>query len=242
MNFSKLTQALSKGKRPYCAAVIAAAGSSSRMKGTDKLWAPLGGKPVLLRTVQAFQACPCIDEIVIVVQQERITAVDALCRANEMTKVTAIVAGGETRTDSVLAGLESTGKKTRLAAIHDGARPLVSGEIIERTVRKAAQTGAAAPAIPLKDTVKRVGNGVVVETPPREDMVGIQTPQVFDRDFIEGALFQAVEQGILLTDDCSAAERLGMVVHLTGGSEENLKITTPLDLALANMIWEEKRK
>lgn len=241
MNISKILSTFSKVKRPYCAAVVVAAGSSARMGGVDKLSAPLGGKPVLLRTLQVFQDCPCIDEIVVVVQQDRITATDALCRANDLTKVTAIVTGGETRTESVLAGLESTGKKTRLAAIHDGARPLVTREIIERTVHKAAQTGAAAPAIPLKDTVKRVRNRVVAETPPREDMVGIQTPQVFDRDFIEGALFQAIEQGILLTDDCSAAERLGMAVHLTEGSEENLKITTPLDLALANLIWEGRQ-
>ena len=177
MNLSKLAGALVKAKRPYCTAVIVAAGSSSRMGGTDKLSASLGGKPVLLRTLQVFPACPCIDEIVVVV----------------------------------------------------------------RTVHKAAQVGAAAPAIPLKDTIKRVGKGVVVETPPREELVGIQTPQVFDKDFIEGALFQALEQGILLTDDCSAAERLGMAVHLTEGSEKNVKITTPLDLALANLIWEERQ-
>ena len=211
------------------------------MGGTDKLSASLGGKPVLLRTLQVFQDCPCIDEIVVVVRQERIIGADALCRANDLDKVSAIVAGGETRAESVLAGLESANKKARLAAIHDGARPLVTREIIERTVHKAAQVGAAAPAIPLKDTIKRVGKGVVVETPPREELVGIQTPQVFDKDFIEGALFQALEQGILLTDDCSAAERLGMAVHLTEGSEKNVKITTPLDLALANLIWEERQ-
>ncbi|MCI8843568.1 MAG: 2-C-methyl-D-erythritol 4-phosphate cytidylyltransferase [Oscillospiraceae bacterium] len=241
MNLSKLAGALVKAKRPYCTAVIVAAGSSSRMGGTDKLSASLGGKPVLLRTLQVFQDCPCIDEIVVVVRQERIIGADALCRANDLDKVSAIVAGGETRAESVLAGLESANKKARLAAIHDGARPLVTREIIERTVHKAAQVGAAAPAIPLKDTIKRVGKGVVVETPPREELVGIQTPQVFDKDFIEGALFQALEQGILLTDDCSAAERLGMAVHLTEGSEKNVKITTPLDLALANLIWEERQ-
>lgn len=242
MNISKLITTFSNIKsRPRCAAIIVAAGNSTRMGGIDKLSASLGGKPVLLRTLQAFQDCKCIDEIIVVVQQERITGIDALCRANELDKVTAIVAGGETRTESVLAGLECTGKKIRLAAIHDGARPLVTKEIIERTVQKAAQTGAAAPAIPMKDTVKRAQKGVVVETPPREDMVGIQTPQIFDRDFIEGALFHALEQGIPLTDDCSAAEQLGMKVHLTEGNEENLKITTPLDLTLANLIWEEKR-
>lgn len=241
MNLSKVADMLSHAKRPYCTAVIVAAGSSSRMGGGDKLKADLGGKPVLLRTVQVFQDCKCIDEIVVVVRQERIIAVDALCRANELDKVRSIVAGGETRAESVLAGLESASKKTRLAAIHDGARPLVTEEIIERTVSKAARTGAAAPAIALKDTIKRVGKGVVVETPPREELVGIQTPQVFDKDLIEGALYQALEQGILLTDDCSAAERLGMAVHLTEGGEENIKITTPLDLALANLIWERRQ-
>lgn len=243
MNFNKLAASFANIKsRPRCAAIIVAAGSSTRMGGVDKLSASLGGKPALLRTLQAFEDCKCIDEIVVVVQQKRITGVDALCRANELHKVTAIVAGGETRTESALAGLECAGKKIRLAAIHDGARPLVTADIIERAVLTAARTGAAAPAIPLKDTVKRVKDGVVVETPPRADMINVQTPQVFDKDFIEGALFQALEQGISLTDDCSAAERLGLKVHLTEGSEENLKITTPLDLALANLIWEERRK
>lgn len=241
MDFGNLAKSLSKAKRPCCAAIIVAAGNATRMGGIDKLMADLGGKPVLLRTLQVFQDCKCIDEIVVVVQPERIRGVDSLCRANDLDKVTAIVAGGETRAESVLAGLESVGKKVRLAAIHDGARPLVTAGIIENAVRKAAKTGAAAPGIPVKDTVKRVSEGVVVETPPRESMVGIQTPQVFDRDFIEGALFHAVEQEIALTDDCSAAELLGMKVHLTEGDEENLKITTPLDLQVANLIWKGRQ-
>ena len=155
MNLSKLAGALVKAKRPYCTAVIVAAGSSSRMGSTDKLSASLGGKPVLLRTLQVFQDCPCIDEIVVVVRQERIIGADALCRANDLDKVSAIVAGGETRAESVLAGLESANKKARLAAIHDGARPLVTREIIERTVHKAAQVGAASPHSRVNSAVRR---------------------------------------------------------------------------------------
>ncbi len=242
MDIGQIVRAWTRQKRPRCAAVIVAAGSSSRMGGTDKLAADLGGKPVLLRTLRVFQDCACVDEIVLVARQERLLALDSLCRANELDKVRAIVAGGEERIDSVLAGLECVSAKAKLAAIHDGARPLVTPALVEQAVRKAGETGAAAPAVKLKDTVKFVERGVILETADRESLVGIQTPQVFDRDLIEGALFEAKQEGLNLTDDCAAVERLGMKVHLTEGSDENIKITTPMDLLLATLIYQERLK
>jgi len=241
MDMLKIAKAWGRNRRPRCAAVIVAAGSSSRMGGEDKLWADLGGKPLLLRTMQAFEQAPGIDEIVVVVRQERLLAVDALARANELDKVRSIVAGGEERIDSVLAGLEAVGSKMRLAAIHDGARPLVTPELIARTVRLAAKTGAAAPAVPVKDTVKLVERGVVASTPARESLRAVQTPQVFDADLLLGALFQAKQDEAAVTDDCTAVERIGMKVHLTEGDDENFKITTPIDLLAARAVWEARQ-
>ena len=231
-----------KEKNKTCAAVLVAAGSASRMEGIDKVMADLGGEPMILRTARAFEENPLITEIVIVTREDLLEPVRKLTDHAGLTKLTAIVAGGKTRTESVLNGLNAAGKRTQLAAIHDAARPLVSQQVISDAVNKAAVTGAAAPAVPVKDTIKQADkNAVVITTPDREALFAVQTPQVFDMDFIRAALFQAVQDGWKLTDDCSAAERLGMKVHLTAGSEENLKVTTPLDLQLAELIWKERQ-
>ena len=186
----KLSEGLRKGLaikekigRPYCAAVIVAAGTSSRMGGTNKILTVL-----------------------------------------------------ETRTDSVMAGLAAVSDRAQLVAVHDGARPLVTDEVICRAVSKAKKFAAAAPAVRVKDTIKVSTGGAVDETPDRSTLYAVQTPQVFDRDLLAAALQNAKEQGIALTDDCSAVEALGMPVQLTDGDEENLKITTPLDLELAALI------
>lgn len=239
MDFGNILKAWGSKKRPHTTAVIVAAGDSSRM-GSDKLSADLGGKPVLFWSLRAFNACGAIDEIVVVTRQEKLLAIDSLCRANELDKVRSIVAGGQERIDSVLAGLESVSSKTRLVAVHDGARPFVSDALITAAVKKAKNTGAAAPAIRVKDTVKRVANGVVVETPDRNAMIAIQTPQVFDSDLLLGALYKVKEDEAQITDDCMAVERLGMKVHITEGDERNFKLTTPLDLALARLLVKEE--
>ena len=141
-----------------------------------------------------------------------------------------------------MAGLDAVSPNTQLVAVHDGARPLVSGDVLERTLHKAAKFGAAAPAIPVKDTIKVSRNGAVDDTPDRSRLYAVQTPQVFDFDLLRGAMQHAVERGDELTDDCSAVEALGMKVQLTQGSEENIKITTPLDLHLADLILKGRRK
>lgn len=223
-------------KKPYCTAVIVAAGSAARMQGTDKILADLGGKPVLLHTLRAFQACAAVDEIVVVTRKDLLGPVGSLCRANELDKVHNIVVGGAERSASVMAGLEYASKRSTLAAVHDGARPLVTPALIEAVVRRAEKTGAAAPAVPVKDTVKMAQQGVVTETPDRSSLFAVQTPQVFDIDLLRAALYKAAQDGASLTDDCAAVERIGMKVHLTEGSDENLKITTPLDLLLARAV------
>ena len=215
-----------------CAAVIVAAGSARRMQGIDKIMAPIGGIPMLLRTVQAMAASERINEIVIVTRADLIKRVKALCSAEK--KVCAVTAGGESRAESVLCGLRQV--HSELVAIHDGARPLVTPQVIDSTVCAAETYGAAAPAIAVHDTIKVAVDGIVKETPDRRTLFAVQTPQVFFLEHIQTALAEALSCGIALTDDCSAAEAAGMQVYLTRGSEENRKITVPTDLILAEAI------
>ena len=221
-----------------CGAVIVAAGSASRMGGIDKVMAPLGGEPMIVRTVRAFQQCDAIAEIVIVTRPDLIRSIGALCAG--MDKVTAVVAGGKSRQESVGLGLNTLSAGIELAAVHDGARPLITDAVIDRTVRAANTYGAAAPAVPVKDTVKVVRSGLVAETPDRATLRAVQTPQAFDFDLLRGALKKAREDGAAVTDDCSAVERLGMSVKIVEGDERNLKVTTPMDLKIAEMLLEEK--
>ena len=229
-------------KETPCAAIIVAAGSANRMNGIDKMMADLAGEPVLLHTLRTFNQCRRIDEIVVVTREDLMLDVEAICREHNLDKVHYVILGGDERSDSVMAGLDCIADRAGLVAIHDGARPLVSEEIIVNTIELAAATGAAAPAVPMKDTVKVAKNGVVELTPDRSTLVAIQTPQVFDLDLVRGALFQARQGGVPVTDDCSAVERIGMKVHLSEGSYENLKITTPMDLILAEAILERRAK
>lgn len=223
----------------YCGAVIVAAGTASRMGGIDKVLAPLAGEPVIRHTVRAFQNCEAIREIVVVTRKELIPQVEVLC--DGFSKVKAVVAGGSDRPASVRAGLRALSKQVKLAAIQDGARPLVSFEVIDRTVRAANTYGAAAPGVPVKDTVKIVRGGVVESTPDRASLQAVQTPQVFDIDLLKAALDNARKKQLPITDDCSAVELLGMSVKMVEGEERNIKITTPMDLHLAKMLMEETK-
>ena len=220
-----------------CGAVIVAAGSASRMGGIDKVMADLGGEPMIVRTARAFQNCEAIASIVIVTREDLIRPISDLCR--DMKKVAAVVAGGKSRQESVHLGLNALPKGTKLAAVHDGARPLVSWQVIDRVVRAANTYGAAAPAIPVKDTIKVVEGRLVKETPDRSSLMAVQTPQVFDFDLLRGALKKAEEDGAQVTDDCSAVERTGMRIKIVEGDERNLKVTTPMDLKIAELLLEE---
>ena len=228
---------LKRDKELMCTAIVPAAGRSNRM-GEDKLLLPLGEVPVLIRTLRALEGCSYITEIIVVTREDLIVPVAQLCKDAVLTKVRKVIVGGETRMASVLAGVREAKPDTELIVIHDGARPLVTEEIIEEAILKAAQCGAAAPAVPVKDTIKQAVHGVVTATPKRSELFAVQTPQVFEQGLIEGALEKAVADGIELTDDCSAVERLGMSVALTVGSYENIKLTTPSDIAVAVAILE----
>ena len=239
MEITKITKPARKVlKLGRCGAVIVAAGSASRMGGIDKIMADLGGEPVIRRTVRAFQECDAIKEIVIVTRQDLILPIMDACR--DFSKVQAVVAGGASRQESVSLGLNAFSDKVKLVAIQDGARPLVTWQLIVRVVRAAYSYGAAAPAIPVKDTIKVVTGGVVKETPERKTLQAVQTPQAFDFDLIRGALKKAKLDEVEVTDDCSAVERMGMSVKIVSGDERNLKITTPMDLKIAQLLLEEK--
>lgn len=224
-------------KKQYCGAVIVAAGSASRMGGIDKVMAMLGGEPMIARTARAFQQSDLIREIVIVTRPDLIDAITGLC--GDYPKVTAVISGGRTRQESVELGLKALSGKVKVVAVHDGARPLVSQQVIERAVRAGSTYGAAVPAVAVKDTVKEVAGGLVRSTPERSRMQAVQTPQVFDLDLLKAALKKAYDDEITVTDDSGAAERLGMRVKVVEGDERNLKITTPLDLKIAEVYLED---
>ena len=240
MDISKVTKPARKLlKLKYCGAVIVAAGSASRMGGIDKVMAPLQGEPMIVRTVRAFQNCDAIREIVVVTRQDLVYEITGLCKA--YSKVTAVVLGGKSRQESVNLGLNALSSKVKLAAIHDGARPLVSYAVIDRAVRAGNTYGAAAPAIPVKDTIKVAQGGLVADTPDRDTLRAVQTPQVFDYDLLRGAMKKVELEKLQVTDDCSAVEQLGFSVKLVEGEEKNIKITTPMDLKIAELLLEDEK-
>ena len=226
-----------EAKRPRCAALVAAAGSSVRMGGVNKLLQPLEGAPVLVRTLAALQVAGSVDEIIVAAREEDILEISQLCRTYGITKCTKVIRGGESRVHSVLLAALEAGPASELLAVQDGARPLVTPELVDRVVSAAARCGAAAPAVMVKDTVKAVReDGGVEETLDRSRLRAVQTPQVFQASLLKAALQSALEQEAPVTDDASAVERLGKVVFLVEGEEENLKITTPVDMVLAEAI------
>jgi len=240
MDISKATGAIRKVlPLKYCGAVIVAAGTASRMEGIDKVMALLDGEPMIVRTVRTFQACDAVKEIVIVTREDLIGKITSMC--GKFDKVRAVVAGGKDRPESVRNGLRMLSKQVKLAAVQDGARPLITEAVIDRTIRAAHTYGAAAPAVPVKDTVKVVEGGIVTTTPDRNTLKAIQTPQVFDIDLLKGGLKKAEQDGAPITDDCSAVELLGFKVKIVEGDERNIKVTTPMDLKIAQMLLEEMK-
>lgn len=234
--FARLFHRKDRAAHPYCSVIVAAAGSSSRMGGENKLMMPIDGVPVLARTLQALNEAALVDEIVVAAREEDLISIGDLCKIYGVVKPTKIVRGGENRLESVyLASLECR-EDAKFIAVHDGARPLATAELIDRTIALAHRTNAAAPAVPVKDTIKIVRDGKVAATPPREELQAVQTPQAFDAALLRAALENARVFGGTITDDCSAVELLGKEIYLTEGSYENIKITTPEDLILASEL------
>ena len=211
-------------------AVLVAAGSSTRM-GFDKLSFDLGGETVLQRSVRAFDQCPQVQEIILVAGRNRESVEQA---ARGCYKPVHIVSGGATRAESAKNGVLAA--RCELVAVHDAARPFVSGTVIETALQAAERWGAAAPAVPVKDTVKVVREGCVQSTPDRASLFAAQTPQVFSRLILETALSLPGS----FTDDASAVEAMGVCVRTLAGDYENLKITTPEDLVIARLLYERR--
>lgn len=238
--FSKLL-GRRENSHPFCSAIVAAAGSSCRMGGENKLLLPLEGIPVVARTLMALDGAELVDEIVAAVREEDLLPIGDLCRAYGITKPVKLIKGGDTRLASVYAASLECREDAALIAVHDGARPLADPELIDRVVAYAVKTNAAAPAVPVKDTIKIAQDNVVESTPQRETLRAVQTPQAFDAQLLRAALQAAVDSGDPVTDDCAAVERLGKRIYLTEGSYQNIKITTPEDMLLASAIlqWRE---
>lgn len=238
--FAKLFHRRDREAHPFCSMIVAAAGSSSRMGGENKLLLPIDGVPVLAHTLLAASASELVDEIVVAAREEDLLSYGDVCKIYGITKPVKIVRGGESRLESVyLASLECR-EDAAFLAVHDGARPLASAELIDRTISLAYRTNAAVPAVPVKDTIKTVRDGKVESTPPRDDLRAIQTPQVFDAALLRAALEQARVSGESFTDDCSAVEKLGKEIYLTDGSYENIKVTTPEDMLLAAELLRQR--
>ncbi len=219
-------------------AVIVSAGKGLRfMEGKKKQFHSLGGKPILVHTLEKFETCPLIRSILLVVGQEDMDyCLKEIVERYKFQKVSQIVPGGKRRQESVKNGVDALPKEADVVSIHDGVRPFVTRAMIEDTLHAAARFGAVVLAMPVKDTIK-VSNpdGTVLKTLDRETLWQIQTPQAFRVSVIKEAHYRAAEDGFVGTDDASLVERLGIKVHILPGSYTNIKITTPEDLFLANL-------
>ena len=222
MGVSKVLRKISS-RGAKCSAVVVAAGKATRMEGTDKIMAELCGEPLIVHTLRAFQNAQDVVEIVLVTREELLEPLSRLVVEKKLSKVKRLCKGGESRAESVRIGLDYVGKDCDLVAIHDA-------------IRKAEKFGAAAPAVPVKDTIKEVHGGIIEATPDRSALYAVQTPQVFKTAVYRAALEAAIGGKKPLTDDCSAAEAYGVNVIITPGSDENFKVTTPTDLLLAEAV------
>lgn len=220
-------------------AIIVAAGASRRMQGVDKVFTEVGGQPLLVRVLAVFQSCSAVDEVVLVLARKNVERGRRLVRERSYSKVTAVCHGGPRRQDSVREGLRRL-MNCDWILIHDGARPCVTADLIERGLLAAQQTGAAIAAVPVKDTVKIVTRrGFIQQTPERQSLWIAQTPQVFRRDLISEAYREADDK---VTDDAALVERLGHKVEVYMGSYQNIKVTTPEDLAIAEVLLRNSDK
>lgn len=226
----------------YVTAVIVAAGGSVRMGIADsKQFIPLLNKPAIQYTLNAFQKCYLIKEIIVVCREQDRPRIENLVKENKFTKVSSVVLGGNSRAESVRNGVMSANEKTKYFAIHDGARPLITVEEIERVVEVAFEMGAATLGTSVKDTIKIVdGFNKIESTPLRSQLRAVQTPQVFEKDLYLFALENAGKNLLEFSDDCSLIEKMGGEVEIVKGSEENIKLTTPIDVLIAESILKNR--
>lgn len=218
--------------------IVVAAGKSERMgQGVDKAFLSLGAKPVVVYSLLAFERCPDIEEVVLVVQRDRIEAARCMVQMFGCMKVKKIVAGGPQRQASVAKGLEAVGEDVSVVAVHDGARPCVTPELISAAVRSAREYGSGVAAVKITDTVKEVIKGnQIAKTVDRAKLWAMQTPQAFKRDLLVKALDLVKKKKLTVTDEASAVELISKNVRLVISSSANVKITTADDLVLAGAL------
>ena len=223
-------------------AVIVSAGNSSRMGGINKQFLEIGNMSVIARSISVFQNCSLINEIVVVTRENDIKAIKDIVEKHKFSKVSAVVKGGETRQLSVYNGVKATSLDSDYVAIHDGARPLVTEKVIKDTLSVAFDCGAATTGVKVKDTIKVVNeNNEIIDTPDRSVMRAVQTPQIFAKDLYLNAV-KSVPDSKNFTDDCMLTEAYGKTVEFVDGDYENIKITTPEDVALAESYLARREK
>lgn len=225
--------------------VIPAAGRGSRMKNdVNKQFLMLKGKPVLVHTLEIFESCPFVQEIILVVSSGEEDHCRHLIKQYGFSKIPRIIIGGEDRFHSVLNGLKAVSQQCEIVAVHDGARPLLLRSDLEKILKAVATDEAqegAILAVPVKDTIKEIDHGKIVQgTLDRSKLWMAQTPQVFPKEILQTAYKKALEENFLGTDDASLVERCGMRIKIIPGNYENIKITTPEDLDLAEFILERR--
>ncbi|MCI8387792.1 MAG: 2-C-methyl-D-erythritol 4-phosphate cytidylyltransferase [Clostridiales bacterium] len=227
-------------KPHFTSAIIAAAGSGTRMRAADgqtKQLMELCGMPVIVRTLLAFQECELINEIIVSAKEDEISIYSEFKEKYKLDKLISIVAGGSTRQESVLRGFEQISDRSEFVAIHDGARCLITPQTIESVVRAAFNYGAATAATKVSDTVKKSNfKGYIEETIDRDSLWLAQTPQIFKTELYRAAAYTAQDEGFKATDDNLLAEHVGFPVKLIDCGSDNIKITTPADLAVAEVI------
>lgn len=218
-----------------CSAIVVAAGHSSRMGELEKILLPLDGIPCLVYSLSNLSACPYVREIVIVTRRDLLVQISELVKEYRLERVSKIILGGSSRMESVQNGLVEIDERVPYIAVHDGARPFASPALITRVIEAGERHKAAAPALPVRDSLRRqTGSGT--QSVEREGLFAVQTPQVFDADLLRAAIVKAINEEQSYSDDCSAVEALGLAVYLTEGDPRNMKLTLPEDLAMMEGI------
>ncbi len=221
-------------------AVIAAAGRGSRMKmAENKVFLPLRGKSVLTYSIEAFARQPEIEELIVIAAPHEVETMTNLIEEMQPAVRWQVVAGGSERQYSVENALAAVDDRSEMVLVHDGARPLITEEVIERVIAETRRSKASIAAVPVKDTIKRVDvDGTVVATPKRSELWAVQTPQGFETAMLKEAYRKARDDAFLGTDDASLVERLGQAVTVAEGDYQNIKITTPEDLIVVAAFLE----
>lgn len=223
-------------------AIIVCAGNASRMQGRNKILLPLGCANVAGMSMLAFEKCERISEIVVVARPCDHDALRETAEKCGITKLKTITEGGDTRQGSVIKGLKCISEDTKLIAIHDGARPLVKSEHIEKVIKDASVFGGATLGVPVKDTIKVVNDSLITDTPYRPSLYITQTPQIFKKSVYMKAVQFAIDHELDFTDDCQLAEAIGCKVYMTTGDYTNIKITTPEDIEIAELLLRRQEK